>query len=177
MNSWQPDYEQDPPVPQIEIGAFSAELLSLPSPLFDSLLSEGRMWWWVGFNVLFKDSLHRETPKPSSCSSGVIETEPFLTPGLTVRCRNQQCVTFNLERNQSDRNLSIRRFSISFNVLNWATPLLLLLLLEPNSFCVRKADEWGVFPDKRFDQYAGGWEDNLDNLDNSPNVVVWIPLD
>ena len=37
-----------------------------------------------------------------------------------------------------------------------------------------------VFSDKRCDQYAGGWEDNLDNLDNldnSPNVVLWIPLD
>ena len=62
--------------PQIEIGA---ELLSLPSPLFGSLLSEGRMRWWVGSNVLFPPPSTQTFLLTASCSSAVIETEPFLT--------------------------------------------------------------------------------------------------
>ena len=166
------------PVPQIEIGAFSAELLSLPSPLFDSLLSEGRMWWWVGFNVLLKDSLHFTAQR-----------RPNL---LLLQCRNWNWALFNSRVNcpapnskptmcniqswkESVWSESLHQAQHFFQCLQLSNDITLIFLNQYNSVSEKLTS--GVFPDKRFNQYAGGGEDNLDNLDNSPNVVLWIPLD
>ena len=79
---------------------------------------------------------------------------------LTVwrQTRNQQCVTFNLERNHCDRNLSIKR-SISFNFETQSLKLSNASTFRNNIILCQKTDEW-VFSDKRCDQYAGGREDN-----------------